>query len=248
MTDKLPWSSAKQKELICSKEVHVWRVWLDLNTIQSKSLAGILSVDELARAARFRFEIDQKRFMVARGMLRKILGHYLGEHPQKIRFDYTSYGKPMLKTNCGQNALCFNLSHTDDFALYAFSLGGNIGIDMERIRDDIEIAQIAQRFFSLGEISSLERMDENKREALFFQYWARKEAVIKAMGLGVSFPLEQLDVSLISGKVLAPITLLDDPGASSHWYVQDLFPAHGYAAAIAVELDDCDVSFWDYSE
>lgn len=248
MTDKLQWSSAKHMELICSNEVHVWRVCIDSPTIQSESLVEILSADELARAARFRFERDQKRFMAARGILRKILGGYLEEHPQKIRFDYTSYGKPMLATDSAPNALRFNLSHAGAFVLFAVTYGNNIGIDMERIRDDVPIAQIAQRFFSLGENRSLERMDENKRKEVFFQYWTRKEAVLKAMGEGLSFPMEQLDVSLISGRVLSPITLLDGQRENSSWYVQDLFPGRDYAAAIALEQGDCDLSYLDYSE
>ena len=246
-TDELQWRRAIPGELIYSNEVHVWRVFLDLTTLQSESLLGILSADELARAGRLRFERDQKRFIVARGILRKILGRYLGKNPHKLRFEYTSHGKPVLATNSGYDTLSFNLSHSDAFALYAVTRGRNIGIDIERVRDDVAVEQIAQRFFSQGEISSLERIHKNKRSEVFFQYWTRKEAFLKATGEGVSFPMEQCDVSLISGRVLSPITLLGDNRESSCWYGQDLFPGHGYAAAIAVEGGDWDLSCWHYS-
>jgi 4'-phosphopantetheinyl transferase len=246
-TDELLWRPAIPGELIGSNEVHVWRVFLDLTILQSESLPGILSSDELARAGQFRFERDQNRFIVARGMLRKILGHYLGMNPHKLRFEYTPNGKPILATNAGYNTLHFNLSHSNAFALIAVTRGRNIGIDIEHIRDDVDAGQIARRFFSQEEISALERIHKDKQSEVFFQYWTRKEAFLKAMGDGVSFPMEQCDVSLINGRVLSPVRLLGDHRKSSGWYGQDLFPGHGYAAAIAVEGGDWDLSCWDYA-
>ena len=245
-TDKLQWRRATTKELIHSNEVHVWRVFLDLTTVQIESLTGILSTDELTRAGRFHFEKDQKRFITARGMLRQILGGYLGRPPHELRFEYTTYGKPVLATNAGYDTLRFNLSHSDEFALYAVTRGRNIGIDIERIRDDIDVEQIARRYFSQGEISSLERIHKDKRSEVFFQYWTRKEAFIKATGEGISFPMEQCDVSLISGRGLSPITVLGDNRENPCWYGQDLFPGRGYAAAIAVEGGDWDLSCWHF--
>jgi 4'-phosphopantetheinyl transferase len=246
-TDKLQWSRAITKELIYSNEVHVWRVGLDITSLQREILLGMLSADEVERAGRFHFERDQKRFIAARGMLRQLLGRYLGKPPQELRFEYTANGKPVLATNAGCDTLHFNLSHSGPLAVYAFTRSRNIGIDIERLRDDIAVGQIAQRFFSQYEISSLERIHINKRSELFFQYWTRKEAFIKAMGKGISFPMEEFDVSLISGRVLSPIALPGDKGESSRWHIQDLFPGNGYAAAIAAEGGDCDLSCWHFS-
>ena len=127
---------------------------------------------------------------MARGILRKILGRLSGWSPDKLRFEYTSHGKPMLATDAGNDNLCFNLSHSAAFALYAVTYNKKIGIDIERLRDDVALGQIAQRFFSQGEINSLEKINKNKRAGLFFQYWTRKEAFVKAMGEGISFPME----------------------------------------------------------
>jgi 4'-phosphopantetheinyl transferase len=234
-TDELQGCRALPWEMICSNEVHVWRELLDLTSLQSKRLLGILSADELLRAGRFRFERDQKRFIAARGILRMILGRYLGESPHKIHFEYTSKGKPVLANNPGYDTLHFNLSHSDALALYAVTRGRNIGIDIERVRDDVAVEQIAQKFFSQDEISSLERIHKHKRNELFFKYWTRKEAYLKAMGEGISFPMEQIDVSLISERVLSPVIFPGDKTGSPRWFVQDLFPGRGYAAAIAVE-------------
>ena len=246
-TDELLWRPTIPGELINSNEVHVWRVLLDVSAVQFESLLKFLSVDELSRAGRFHFEKDQRRFIVARGILRKILGHYLKKNPDEIRFEYTSHGKPALAPDFDNDKLCFNLSHSGGFALYAVTRRKKIGIDIERISDDVAVDQIAGKFFSQAEISSLEMIDINKRSELFFQYWTRKEAFLKGRGEGISVPMEQCDVTLINGSVLSPITLRDSNGESSSLYVQDLFPGNGYAAAIAVGGADCDISCWHYS-
>ena len=246
-TDELEWRQAVPGKLINSNEVHVWRVFLDVTTVELENLLRFLSVDELARAERFVFEHDQKRFVTARGMLRKILGSYLNKHPGKICFEYGSHGKPMLADDPGDNNICFNLSHSGSLALYAITLRRKIGIDIENIRDDISVGQVARQFFSQNEVSSLEKIDISKRSRLFFQYWTRKEAFLKARGEGISFPMEQCDVSLISGGVLSPVTVQDNNREFSSLYVQDLFPRNGYAAAIAIEDSDCNISCLDYS-
>jgi 4'-phosphopantetheinyl transferase len=246
-TDEIQWRQAAPGKLINSNEVHVWRVLLDVTTAEFESLLGFLSGNELVRAARFHFERDQKRFIVARGILRKILGCYLNKHPGKICFEYSSHGKPMLARNPNDDSICFNLSHSGSLALYAVTLRKKIGIDIESIRDDVSVGQVAQQFFSQNEISSLEKIDINKRSGLFFQYWTRKEAFLKARGEGISFPMEQCDVSLISGGVLSPVTVQDNNREISSLYIQDLFPGNGYAAAIAIEDSDCNISCLHYS-
>jgi 4'-phosphopantetheinyl transferase len=246
-TGELHWHRTTTGELINSNEVHVWRVSLDVTTVEFESLVGFLSVDELARAGRFHFERDQRRFIVARGILRKILGNYLGENPVDIRFEYTSYGKPALAPGAGSNNFCFNLSHSDTCALYAITHGKKIGIDIERIRDDVAHGQIAQKFFSQGEIRLLEKTNKNKQSELFFKYWTRKEAILKARGEGISFSMERCDVSSISGNVLSPISLQENNNESANLYVQDLFPGNNYVAAIAVEGCDCNLSCWEYA-
>jgi 4'-phosphopantetheinyl transferase len=246
-TEELQWYQAVPGKLTNSNEAHVWRVLLDVTTVEFESLSGVLSADELARAERFHFERDQKCFIVARGILRMILGSYLNKHPAKICFEYSSHGKPMLAHNPGDDSICFNLSHSGAFALYAITLSKKIGIDIESIRDDVSIEQVARQFFSQNEISSLENIDINKRSELFFQYWTRKEAFLKASGEGISFTMEQCDVSLISGRVLSPVTVKDSNSEISSLYVQDLFPGNGYAAAIALEGGDWNISCLHHS-
>ncbi|MEP7279706.1 MAG: 4'-phosphopantetheinyl transferase superfamily protein [Bacteroidota bacterium] len=241
------WQQAIPGELIYSNQVHIWRACLDLAEPQMKGILEILSTDEVQRAGRFRFEKDKKRFIAARGILRQILAGYLKMTAQQLRFEYTSFGKPVLAKNSDFDNIYFNLSHSDAYALYAFTRHRNVGIDIELIRNDAAVYQIAQKFFSPGEVSSLESTNKNKLHDIFFQYWTRKEAIVKAKGEGISSPLEKVNVSLIDGKVLSPVLLPGDGNENRSWYVKDLFPCAGYVAAIAVEGDCCDLSFLHYS-
>ena len=230
-TDELEWRHAVPGNRINSDEIHVWRAFIDVNTVEFENLSRLLSVDELKRAGRFHFEIDQKRFVAARGILRKILAGYLNMDPVAICFEYNAHGKPML----AGDELYFNLSHSGAFALYAVARRKQIGIDIENMSGKVSVEQVAQQFFSKNEISALEQTDITHRPELFFQYWTRKEAFLKARGEGLSFPMEQCDVSLINGKILSPVTLQGNQKEVSNFYVRDLFPGEGYAAAIAIE-------------
>jgi 4'-phosphopantetheinyl transferase len=240
---EIQWNQAIPGEKISSNEVHVWRESLDVGPDQNKRLLGILSPDELERAGRLRFERDQKYFIAARGILRIILGHYLGEDPHKIRFEYTSNGKPVLAITPDYDKLCFNLSHSCGLALYALTRDRNIGIDIEHVRDDVAYREIARKFFSRGEINSLESFQKEKRNEVFFRYWTRKEALLKAIGEGISSPMKHFDVSIMNGDALSPIIFPGEKIEHPRWYVRDLFPYRGYAAAIAGERGDWDLHF-----
>src|SRR5215203_1622304 len=246
-TDELQWPRSVPGKMMSSDEVHVWRVFLDSPELEIESFLRILSVEELGRASRFHFEKDKKRFIVARGILRNILSHYLGICPQNILFEYTAQGKPSLASGGGEANLRFNLSHSNEVALYAISRCRNIGIDIERVQDDIAIDEISKKFYSHNEIGVLANINKNDRSRLFFQYWTRKEAILKGTGKGISFPMEQCDVSTISGRVLSPVILPGNNEESVCWYVQDLFPGHGYVAAIGADSDDCKILCWHYS-
>ena len=245
-TNDQQWQRSIPGGLIHPNEVQVWRAFLDLSEPPKESLLGTLSADELSRASRFRFEKDQRRFIAARGILRQILGAYLQKPPHTLQFQYSNNGKPILASTSGDDSLQFNLSHSDDVVLYAFTRNRNLGIDLERIQADVEVEQIANSFFAEAELNAIAQVSESKRNELFFQYWTRKEALIKATGEGLSFPIETLDVSRVDGRVLSPILLPSDHGERPRWYVQDLLPGPGYTAAIVVEGGECSFSCLEY--
>lgn len=241
------WHPAIPGNPIHANQIHIWRAHLNLSKNQRESLLGILSDDEVDRAGRFHFEKDQTRFIASRGILRQILGHYLRKNPKQIQFEYSYYGKPRLVPESGNNTLSFNLSHSGEIALYAISRSRRIGIDIEHIKDDVDFEQIAQRFYSPGEISFLERIHDDKRKMIFFQFWTRKEAFLKAKGEGISFRMEQVDASLQRGGDWSRILIRSDMMGDHLWLGKDLFPERDYAAAIVVEGGKCDLVCRDYS-
>lgn len=218
-----------------SNEVHVWRAWLDVAATQVESLRQSLAGDELARAERFYFRRDRKYFIVARALLRIILGHYLDIEPSQLRFYYSQHGKPVLASDLGADALNFNLSHSDGLALYAVTRGREIGVDIERVQDDLAHEDIAQRFFSPREVSMLRALPTTIQKEAFFKCWTRKEAYIKARGEGILATLSKFSVSVVPDKPAALLSVNGDPQEASFWSLQDLAPGPGFAAALAVE-------------
>jgi 4'-phosphopantetheinyl transferase len=207
-------------------------------------LLHLLSHDEQARANRFYLERDRRRFIVARGALRTILGRYLGVEPGQLRFRYESHGKPFLSDDLGAGELRFNLAHSNELALYAFTCGREIGIDVEYIHPVPDVEQIAARFFSVNENAALRMLPESQRLEAFFDCWTRKEAYIKALGEGLTQPLDQFQVSLIPGERAQLLSVNDVPEKVMRWSMATLSPAPGYVGALAVKGADCNIEYW----
>lgn len=230
-----PWRLPPETLILGSDEVHIWRATLDQPISQIESFRHTLAADEQARAERFYFQRDRERFIVARGVLRALLGFYLLSAPECLSFCYSSQGKPALAGESGGDTVRFNLSHSHGVALYAVTRGREVGIDFERIRFDLEVEQIAERFFSRREIATLRTLPIDLRTYAFFLCWTRKEAYIKARGEGLSLPLDQFDVSLVPGEPAALLSTHPDPHEALRWSLQELSPTPGYVAALAVE-------------
>ena len=157
--------------------------------------------------------------MVGRGVLRLLLGRYLATRPENVRFDYGSHGKPALAGEQRASSLRFNASHSGELALYAFVHDYEVGVDVEYIKEDFATEEIAERYFTTREVNTLLALAKADRPAGFFRFWARKESYIKAIGKGLSHPLNQFDVSM------------EIPG----WSILDLDVDPGYSAALAVD-------------
>ena len=225
----------------------MWRAMLDPSLSRVATLEQTLAADERTRAGQFHFQKDRTRFIVARGLLRAILGRYLGRDPRALRFCSNPYGKPSLAPESGGDApLSFNVTHAGALALYAVTRNRAIGIDLEDIRVDVECDSIAEHFFSPLERRMLRAVPPAMRPEAFFRCWTRKEAYIKARGEGLSMPLDQFDVSLAPGE---PAVLLDArPDSSEHnrWSLQDLDAAAGFAAALAMEGQAGRLRLWQW--
>jgi 4'-phosphopantetheinyl transferase len=240
------WLPPPERLTLDSGAVHVWLASLDQSPSQVSHFQDTLAADERSRASRFYFRHDRERFIVARGVLRAILGRYLNRAPESLAFRYSFYGKPALVSESGVETIRFNISHSHGTALYVVTRGREIGVDLELIRDGLEIEQIAERFFSRREVSALSALPTELRQRAFFLCWTRKEAYIKARGEGLSLPLDQFDVSLIPGEPAALLSTQPDPDEALRWSLQELALASGYAAAFAVEARSCSLSCWQW--
>ncbi len=230
-------------DLTISKDhVHVWYVSLDQSESLLQRLAQTLSQEEHKRADRFHFRKDRDHFIVARGVLRDILSHYLKRDPEELFVHYNDYGKPALVKAFSE--LDFNVSHSGKVALYAVTCRREVGIDVEQIRPDFAGESIAKRFFSPAEVAVFSVLDAHEKKEAFFSCWTRKEAFIKATGKGVSFGLDNFDVSLEHDKPAALLSVKGDKEEASRWSLKNLEIQPDYKAALAVKGHDWRLQSW----
>jgi 4'-phosphopantetheinyl transferase len=207
--------------------VHVWSAVLEAEADGYEQLVSVLSGEERRRAARYHAELDRRRWTIARAFVRDVLGHYTGVAPRALAFEHGARGKPSLATGIGDGSLRFNLSHADGMALCAVTRAQDVGVDIERIREDLPVARIAAQFFSARE-QRLVAEAENPAAA-FTRIWVRKEAYLKATGLGVGTGLTDFDVSLVGGsEIIGP-----SAQASGSWTIQELPARSAYVSAVA---------------
>lgn len=240
------WDAAPKNINLSSNDIHIWCADLDLPNLRVEELARILSADELARANKFHFDEHRKRFIVRRGILRTLLGSYLDIEPNQLQFDYNSRGKPALKKNSGGDRLRFNLSDSQGMALYALTRDRDLGVDLEHIRPMKDAEQLVKRFFSDREYAEFSQLDRDRQEVTFFTCWTRKEAYIKAIGEGLSLPLDRFEISISPEEPAKLLSIQGDAQLAEGWLLQDLKPASGYAAALAVAGFGFNISCWQW--
>jgi 4'-phosphopantetheinyl transferase len=211
-------------------EIHVWHAGLDREEKVFDRLESTLSQEEKARADRFHFVNDRNRFVVARGLLRELLGRYLHRAAAGLEFSYGLHGKPFLSERNASSQLCFNLSHSSNLVVYAIARERNLGIDVEHIRPESAGEDIARRYFSAPELVDLLTLPPEAKVEGFFHCWTRKEAYLKATGMGLQIPLDRFAVSLLPGQ---PAQFLGgvDPG----WHLNAYHPIEDYVAAVVYD-------------
>jgi 4'-phosphopantetheinyl transferase len=214
---------------LASDEVHSWCASLDAPPETSARLYATLTPDERTRSARFRFERDQQRFIVARGVLRDLLGRYLQTQPSHLRFAYNAFGKPDLSPEFGHR-LKFNLSHSAGLALIAIATASNVGVDLEYIRAQSEYADIARRFFSTAEADYLIALPSHRYAEAFFSCWTSVPLTTHPMGTPVDL--------YVASKDDVPAT---------RWSLYTLRPAPGYAGALAIDGTGWRLRQWQWT-
>jgi 4'-phosphopantetheinyl transferase len=210
--------------------VHVWLVSLAPPNLILDSFVGFLSPDEKSRACQFRNGSLRDAFILVRGTLRKLLGRYLDIQPAKVDFVYGPNGKPQLGIH---ERLRFNVSHSDSLAAFAFTSNCEIGIDIEQIRPLSEMQDLANQLFSAEEASELMSLPDSQREPAFYLGWTRKEAYLKAIGEGLSRPLNSFRIEFDSEHFGRPIPFGVEMPALELWTIVDLTISPGFAGSLA---------------
>jgi 4'-phosphopantetheinyl transferase len=219
--------------------IHVWHAALDRDVNSLSQLELALSADEKARADRFHFANDRKRFVAARGLLRELLGKYLQQTPASLEFSHGKHGKPSLSGANVSSGLCFNLSHSAGMAVYAIARERNLGVDVEHVRPEFGGEDIAKRYFSAREVSDLKTLPAEAKAEGFFHCWTRKEAYLKATGMGLQIPLGSFAVSLLPDE---PAQFLE--GVEPCWHLSAYDPAEGYVGAVAYDGAPCSIQYF----
>lgn len=195
---------------------------------ESERFARYLSTSERERAARFHFQADYDRYVAARACLRLQLSAFLDCDPKSLLIQYTAHGKPFIE----KSDVEFNLSHSGDWVLFAFSRAAPVGIDIEHMRPMRDMRDVASQNFSATEYARWEAMPERDRRLAFYQCWTRKESFIKAIGEGLSCPLDSFEVAFGSARPARLISIGGDNASAASWGMADLPEFPGYAAAV----------------
>jgi 4'-phosphopantetheinyl transferase len=221
-----------------SGEIHVWSSALELDSESIGAWEAVLSQDERCRANRFRFGKDYVEFVLARSLLRCLIGSYLGLEAATIQFVYSPFGKPAIHPDLEPKGLRFNVSHSHGEALFAFSHNREVGIDLEFIPHEWDGSSLSQHFFSSRENEQLQTLADIEQKQAFFRCWTRKEAYIKARGEGLSLALNQFDVSLLAEEKAALLEVRPDAQEVNRWKMQDVAVKSNYAGALVAEGQD----------
>ena len=235
--DELPepreddWLCPAKRPRLESGEVHVWWVDLAAESATTAELRAILSKDELERCDRFRTPLLRRRFLVGRARLRQLIAEYSGLRPQEMVFDYGDHGKPRLR----QGGLEFNLAHCGDQAVYAFGREQAIGVDIEQEAWKESLERVADRYFSADEVQAITSATGSARAAMFFTLWTRKEALLKASGVGISVELRRIDV--LPGRAPRADSLVQQSDlVGETWHLHETPPVPGHRVALATSM------------
>lgn len=215
--------------------IEVWRV--DIRHVVD-DFTGLLSPDEAERAGRFRFEPDRRSFVTTRGILRTLVGARLGIAPEAVAFGYGSAGKPEVE------GVSFNASHAGDLALIAVG-SGRIGVDVESMRPDVEMLSLARRFFTRSENQALDQLPDEELALGFYGCWTCKEAFVKAVGEGLSFELDRVEVAVHPAPP-GIVSVDGDEGAAAAWTLRAVEVGPGHAAAVVVDSPGAEVVVRDW--
>jgi len=218
--------------ILASQDAHIYYFDIRNFSLYVEQFYCLLSNEEKTNAHSFFYKKDEERYILARGMLRKLLSNYLEISCEQINFGYNKYGRPYLLNS---NAVQFNVSHSKDIVLFGIAKHYLIGVDLECIDKNLEFDAISERFFHKNEHDILRKFDMPKKREVFFNFWVIKEAFAKAIGLGLNYNIANIEVSLTEENKYR-IAVLHDPNETLlNWSLFSLDIKPDYALAIAIK-------------
>lgn len=242
------WHPAPPDVVLSSETVHLWRAMLDVSDSSFNRCFETLSDDERARALAISFQPTRTRFVASRATLRAILSRYLGRLPSELRFTYGAFGKPTISASQHQNSeqFHFNVSHVERLTLIAVA-NREVGVDVEAVENRRvgNPMRIAEEYFSGRDCAFLSQVPIHVQYRTFLSLWTRKEAVAKAIGMGLSIPLDRIAVlpsPSVDFTAMAERVLLQH--GARDWTVMSLDPGPGYVGSLAMEGSEMNVEQW----
>jgi 4'-phosphopantetheinyl transferase len=238
------WNPTANDLKLSSGHIDVWKIDLSREDKNIFMHAQCLTKEEQARADKYVTGKKSREFIITRSALRNILGHVLNEDPRRFEFTYTGQGMPALSPATPNQNISFNVSHSFDMSLIAITLEQPVGIDVEKVRGDIDYEKLALRYFSDNEYKAIMKYDDEQRVHAFFATWTRKEAIVKAMGTGIASGLKSFDVSV---DPAGPAELKETrwgPGIPSKWTLDTIDTGADYFACLASIGSGQDIRCW----
>jgi len=226
-------------------QIHLWSINAVENIDLLDSFLNHLSDDEVSRANKFRFEKDRSVYITAKYLLRTLLGQLLLVDPKKIVFEYSEFDKPFYSNT---QKLEFNVSHSGNQIIIGLAKGLTIGVDIEKVKSDFDVIDLAENFFSKEEIKALSQTEESEKFQAFYRCWTRKESFIKAVGEGLSYPLDSFAVTMNDHENAKFIKIDNTQEAKRNWHLHSFIPAVGYIAAITTDGIPNKIEYFDANE
>ena len=202
--------SLNEKLTLRESELHIWRTKVSENECNLDFYWNLLSQDEQVRAKEFCFVRDRNCYIIARGILRSLIARYVDRAPKNILFKYTEYGKPYLDVNNDFAEIKFNLAHSKDSIVYAFTKNIDVGIDIEFINKDFVMEDVVNYCCSKQEQRILQKLSYCQKYYYFYKLWVIKEAIVKAMGVGLSYDLRQIHINFSKNKLIDQINIINN--------------------------------------